>query len=90
VRDPGREDVHVAAPRPPVGAEVDADDSPAEPLPEVRPPLRHVRVAPPEDDAVGGGVRLEIRIHVRAPGRYYVNVHTMQYPGGAARGQLHA
>ncbi len=27
-----------------------------------------------------------IRTH---PGQYYVNVHTADYPAGAARGQLH-
>jgi hypothetical protein len=29
----------------------------------------------------------DIRAH---PGQYYVNIHNTQYPGGAARGQLHA
>ena len=45
--------------------------------------------------AVTGGARCvsgvdpalirEIRAH---PGRYYVNVHNAEYPGGAVRGQL--
>lgn len=30
-----------------------------------------------------------VRAIRRHPGRYYVNVHTAKYPGGAARGQLH-
>jgi len=33
--------------------------------------------------------RSVIRAIKRHPRRYYVNVHTAQYPGGAARGQLH-
>jgi hypothetical protein len=30
-----------------------------------------------------------IRAILRHPRRYYVNVHTMDFPGGAVRGQLH-
>ena len=30
-----------------------------------------------------------IRAIARHPGRYYVNVHTVKFPAGAARGQLH-
>ena len=33
--------------------------------------------------------RSQLRAIRNHPGRYYVNVHTVQYPAGAARGQLH-
>ena len=33
--------------------------------------------------------RSKIKAILRHPRRYYVNVHTMDFPGGAVRGQLH-
>jgi hypothetical protein len=36
----------------------------------------------------GGVARSLIRAILRRPGRFYVNVHTGDYPGGAVRGQL--
>ncbi|MBA3630340.1 MAG: CHRD domain-containing protein [Actinobacteria bacterium] len=38
---------------------------------------------------VGGVARGEIRDIKEHPGRYYVNIHNVNYPDGAIRGQLH-
>jgi hypothetical protein len=50
-------------------------------------PLYDEATRRPRGCAEDVGARIIRRI-LRRPGRYYVNVHTADYPAGAARGQL--
>lgn len=53
-------------------------------------PVANLTVTGPSDDSCVAAEPDLLKAIVAAPGNYYVNVHTADYPKGAVRGQLSA